>query len=135
MKRLIIGLLLLSMVGVASADSKDTSECDALHERWQEWEKFINDRDRTDLDRVGVGFYLGYVVGWLDINDLTKQPINLPEDFRYKHGLHVVGKWLEDNPEQWHLTQNTCVYRALKEAYGLRKNAKIIVVPSDEEEC
>jgi len=27
------------------------------------------------------------------------------------------------------------VYWALKEAYGLRKKVRIIVVPSDEEEC
>ena len=38
MKRLIVGVLLLSMVGVASADDHH-STCGALYEQWQEYEK------------------------------------------------------------------------------------------------
>ena len=39
MKRLIVGLLLLSMVGVASADA---TTCEGLHGEWKEFEKFMD---------------------------------------------------------------------------------------------
>ena len=111
MKRLIVGLLLLSVVGVASADNHWRS-CGILHEKW----KVYGGDKRTFKE----GLYMGFIMGVMESNEDLKAPINIPENMRYEYAFKIVGKWLEAHPEFWHEEQAWCVYWALREAYGLR---------------
>ena len=126
MKQLIIGLLLLSMVGVASADDH-YSTCGALYEQWQEYEK---DGAGSSLHS---GFFMGYITGWID-RDLvgSNQPIDYPmeywdarilgtTEYWHSHGAQIIGNWLKEHPEEWHRPRGVCVLEALLEAYGWKE--------------
>jgi len=114
MKRLIVGVLLLSMVGVASADGYGGT-CRGLFENW----KVFKSENRQPLWQASQ--YAGYVAGWLDADTYhNKNGINLPAGFTQMQAYQIVGNWLERHPEKWHLYQSICVYSALKEAYGLK---------------
>jgi len=117
MKRLIISLLLLSMVGIASGDDH-YSTCGALYEQWQEYEK---DGAGSSLHS---GFFMGYITGWID-RDLvgSNQPIDYPAEYWtaeywHGHGAQIIGNWLKEHPEEWHRPRDNCVYEALLDAYG-----------------
>ena len=116
MKRLIVGLLFLSMVGVASADDH-WQTCGTLFEDWKSYKKIAEDKDnRTTRDLWQGSEFRGYIHGWVD----RDTSIKLPKGFGYKQVSYVVGKWLENHPELWHKHSADCVYKALKEAYGLK---------------
>lgn len=115
MKRLIISLLLLSLVGVASG-----STCDKLEEMYRAYE--YADKDWANTNQAMYGLYSGTIRGWIDRDMMVDQQtiINYPKGFKYSHAEEVVGQWLQKHPEKWHMRFRGCIYLALHEAYGGR---------------
>ena len=116
MKRLIVGLLLLSMVGAASADGHwDT--CGNFFQFWKAFEK--ENKNPTELWQAAD--FMGYVSGWVDADKVhNKKGINFPTGFTKGQAIQIVGNWLERNPALWHRHRGKCVYWALREAYGVK---------------
>jgi len=81
-----------------------------LHDGWQASQKMTTNLDRSDLEAGGE--YMGFVLGttrmmaaieWLDV----------PATSTLGQWLDVVGKYLDDHPEDWNLRAEFLVYRAL----------------------
>ena len=113
MKRLIVGILLLSMVGVASG-----STCDKLEEMYRAYK--VGETDWANTNQTMVGFYLGVIWSWIDRDKMVDQHtiIDYPKGFKYDHAEEIIGQWLQKHPEKWHMRYRDCIYLALHEAYG-----------------
>ena len=119
MKRLIISVLLVALVGIANAGHNPISSCGYLHQSWLEYKNYV--KGETNVSRrVKSAIYLSYIAGAMDFD----RAINFPEGMKYSHGRDVVGKWLEKNPEEWHRDQSYCVATALQEALSRGSTVK-----------
>lgn len=117
MKRVVATLLFVSMVGVVCADqSIKFFSCGLLNERWENF-KHIQKETGNALVAGLAGEYNGYIQGWAD-RDVLRSLINFPKIASPRQNQYIVGKYLEDHPEQWHMHAAECVYFAFIEAYG-----------------
>jgi len=127
MRRLLACLPLMLAVAVA-ASAQVTGQ--ALHDEWQSYEKFDrNDPSISSSDYFGAGAYMGYVRGCLDSKDpyfivftgLTgaspKDLWELPKDSTAKQMFAVVGRYLDDHPEQWSSPASIVVVTAVVAAF------------------
>jgi hypothetical protein len=101
---------ILGLTVLVSTPVSAESSCVRLHTYWTEYKKDEND---TTKSWYAHGFYGGYITGWADSDTLLK----FPKGASYLQYAHVVGKWLENNPEKWHLSWGSCTFLAFKEAY------------------
>ncbi len=102
MKGLIVGLLLLSMVGTASAGQLHT--CGAWQEMSQEWRNHVR---LLHHDSWKSGLYMGYLRAFVDFHSHK-----LPEGFTYRQALQIFANWLDDNPELWNMNIVMCFHIA-----------------------
>jgi hypothetical protein len=125
MKKLLMLLVVLILVGTVSwaqaqTDTPETGQW--LHDLWISYQKLSNGafdstpRSNRDFRAAMVGVfsvtvYHGFVMGmaqvmwvadWIDLKGITQEQQNA-----------VVGKYLDDHPEQWNLPAGVLVYRAL----------------------
>jgi hypothetical protein len=109
-KKLIAVVLVLMLSGPVSADGS----CGALHGHWQDFKK-IRSGELVGMQVLPSSrFYEGYVTGWVENSGLV---ITLPTDVTFDQLYAVVGKWLENHPEKWHLHRVECIYDALYDAF------------------
>jgi hypothetical protein len=89
-----------------------------LHDLWQSYQKtsFANQEEAAKSS-----IYTGFVssgaqvmldAGWLSASGIT-----------YGQMAAVVGKYLDDHPEQWNLDAEVLVYRALYAVWPVTKDA------------
>ena len=120
---------LLLMLGVTVAASAQVT-AQALHDEWQSYQKFArDDPGMTASDYFATGAYMGYVRACLDSKDtylytftaLTgvhpREIWQLPENATAKQAFAVVGKYLDDHPEDWSGPASLVVATALIAAF------------------
>ena len=101
--------------------------CSDLHGFWKTYSRLDQGNAAKDPfeDGVNWGLYMGYVVGVSEsLRIMKKWPINWPEEqlnnlSSSAQHLHIVGKWLENNPVEWHQTAFHCVVLAFAHAFGI----------------
>ena len=101
MKQLIAGLLLLSMVGVASA-GQGLDTCGGWHDLSQEWRKFNR---QAPHDQWKSGLYMGYIRAYVDFHILE-----LPKGTTYNQMLWSYANYLDKHPELWNSPHLLCFY-------------------------
>ena len=79
---------------------------------WQEYKKYTAG---VDYEVFAAYHYIGYVTG---VTDVYCGVIDIPNGATVGQICSIVGKWLEDHPEEWNFTADVLVYRALLKAFG-----------------
>ena len=111
MKKLFVLAVVLIMVSAASWAQSTVGTGQWLYELWPSAQKSITNQPTTQLDDWDAGLFSGFVQGaaqvmwdadWLDLTGTT-----------YAQWSAVVGKYLDAHPEQWNLSAELLVYRAI----------------------
>jgi hypothetical protein len=108
MKKLLVVVLILAGM-VAWADTFGTGQW--LHDGWQAQQKSLNGQTMTPEDHVNALMYMGFVLGASHV--MVTAGWIYPSVGTVGQDLAVVGKYLENHPEQWNEFAEVLVYRAL----------------------
>ncbi len=101
-------ILLLAMTSPAKAELN----CGALADDYLE---VVKQESGLPFDQLAWGFVHGYAKGFVD-GDWSRD-YAVPSSASVNQVVRVVGKWLRNNPDLWHLSANKCVHRALIETW------------------
>jgi hypothetical protein len=110
MKKLLVLVVVLVLVGAASWAQNIRGTGQWLHDLWGATQREQNNT-ATRSDARDAFLYVGYVegsasvmgdAGWIDLGNTTTGQL-----------FTIVGKYLDDHPEQWTLHAQLLVYRAL----------------------
>ncbi len=127
MKKTIISLIMLSVFvisGRASAISFRFEEGQKLKEQAYAYEKANNEmREATITERIDGTFFMGYVIGTADALSMT-EVICLSKDVKGEQLYSMVGKYIKNNPEKWHLSGIEIVTNALLPTFPCKSKAK-----------
>ena len=102
--------MVLVLVSAAAWAQSTAGKGQWLHDCWVSAQK-ANDGTASERDWPLAYIYAGFVAGaagvmnaadWLNLTNIT-----------WAQQQAVVGKYLDDHPEQWNLPAETLVYRAL----------------------
>ena len=111
MKKLLVLVVVLILIGAASWAQGSMGTGQWLHDFWTSYQKVKINQTSTPSDTMDAVEYMGFVegagrvmqdAGWLDLTRIT-----------YGQQFAVVGKYLEDHPEQWNLRAEVSVFWAL----------------------
>ena len=114
MKKLLVLVVILVLVGAASWAQSDLGTGQWLHDNWESYQRVINNT-AVELDALQGSTYIGFVMAasrvmydeaWLNLENTT-----------FGQRYAVVGKYLDANPEQWNQPAEVLVYRALYAAW------------------
>ena len=83
-----------------------------LYKNWLEYKKF---QTNTTSNFFNAGYYLGFVAGIAESWDLIS--LNIPEGVTQGYIADIVGKYLEEHPEERHLAASASVMKALQTAF------------------
>jgi hypothetical protein len=113
MKKVLVLLGVLIMVGTASwAQDTTFGTGQWLHDDWLAFQKVIGGDSPTDKEGVISAMYSGYVLA-ATVVMRDANWIAIPAKSTVGQWAAVVGKYLDDHPEQWTLSAEVLVYRAL----------------------
>lgn|GEM_PF-4090898 len=113
MKKLLVLVAVFILVGTGSWAQDITGQSGTgqwLHDLWGGWQKQQN-QSATLVDKAFAGEYRGFVagavtvmgaVGWLRLENTT-----------WGQWFALVGKYLDNHPEEWNAEAVVLVYRAL----------------------
>jgi hypothetical protein len=119
MKKLSILLVLVVMAGGAFGQSNfGTGQW--LHDGWQASQKTVSTPGKEISDVAQEWEYGGFVFGAARVMDAS-QWIDIPATVTFGQWLAVVGKYLDDHPEEWNLNAEVLVYRGLHAVWPGRK--------------
>jgi hypothetical protein len=108
-KRIVI--LVIVLVGAAGWAQSTMGTGQWLYGLWPSTQKAMTNQPMTELEDWNSGIFAGFVQGaaqvmwdadWLELTGTT-----------YAQWGAVVGKYLDEHPEQWNLQAELLVYRAL----------------------
>jgi hypothetical protein len=108
MGKLILLFTLFLAPLTSNADYQLTSE---LVQDWKAFKKDTKSKEET----LRHGMYIGYV--WGVIDSCNGRMFVIPNNAKSGQLFHVVGKWLEGHPEEWHKEPQALVVRALQDAF------------------
>jgi len=114
MKKLLV-LVVLILVGTVSWAQSQTGSGQWLHDLWEGDQRAIKSQDPDPRDMVRSMEYVGFVTGAADVM-YDADWLNL-EGITYGQWCALVGKYLDDHPEQWNIKAVALVYRALHAAW------------------
>ena len=106
----------LLLVLVMASPAKAQTTCGELAGQYLD---FLKERDDGTASSFSSGYYQGFVWGYV-LGDAGR-------DYEMPHGVtaeqvsRVVGTFLSNNRQMWHLPMWDCVHRALLDAWPLRK--------------
>jgi len=83
------------------------------------WGEAKKDGEGKKCEAVKAGVYWGYILGIAEAFNLTV--FELPDPTETKQLSAVVGKWLENHPEEWNKPAIELVIKALQTAFPLKK--------------
>lgn len=118
--RMFAGVMIALLVALPSYASKYFMDGNRLVDLWrgaQRMEASAKGEDQTAspnpvYDSMQMAEYIGFVVGVVDGMGIANR---FPEQTSAAQMTAIVGKWLEDNPEQWHQPGYQIVATALSE--------------------
>lgn len=123
MKSLVFALLLMGVVGTASAGQGDQiTDGHSLKRCLDLMEKANNGDELAVKDQVLVGYGLGFFKGFSDANALTLSigvqfPFKVPGNVSFIQSALAVKKYVDSHPEILNLQAALVVALALKEEY------------------
>ena len=109
----VLGVLTALLIAWSPVSANEVGTCGYLYDDWVEYKK-PDDDSTQKLYRST--HYIGYISGFVGGDTIIK----FPNNGTIVAYLHIVGKWLESHPEMWHKHQASCVFLALREAYGMK---------------
>ena len=108
LKVTLFGVLTAVSLGVVAPYANAEMNCGTLADFYLEYAKPKGDASRNWFkDGYFMGFVREYVLG-----DAGRD-YAIPSGANARQANHVVGRWLRDNPQHWHLSEEQCVHRAL----------------------
>ena len=111
----------LGIVGIASAQTDRHSGL-WLKQHAQAYEKFLAGGNTTSEPKVAgeAGAFMGFIDGmsYAPGSRFFCEPTGTTYDQLYA----VVSKWINNNPEKWHLRANELVMQALGQAFPCEKS-------------
>lgn len=114
MKRILCAVCLCVALGYSPAFAGfwDGSK---LATHWQEYKKFNNG---APYSNQSADVYIGYIIGSVETGDLVY--FSIPADAKVNQMCAIVGKWLEDHPEEWNKSATSLTIAALSKAFPLK---------------
>ena len=116
MKKLFVLALLLVISSTANASFMSGNN---LMERYRSYKEY-NAGNPSEEDLMLGMMYLGYVAGASDVLD-NLEMICKPKGMTVGQAAQIVGKYLDDNPQELHISAGTLVFKALSEHYPCKK--------------
>ena len=114
-------VVVLGIAGVASAQTDRHSGL-WLKQHVQAYEKFLAGGNTTSEPKVAgeAGAFMGFIDGmsYAPGSRFFCEPTGTTYDQLYA----VVSKWINNNPEKWHLRANELVMQALGQAFPCEKS-------------
>lgn len=113
MKQLAL-ILFLMCVGHSIIASAATTFIDGyeLQTKWKEAQKISEGREGNYPD---ASLYQGYVIGVAD--SLNGIMFDIPLGVKRAQVMAIVGKYLDDNPDEWNTAADSIVRNALEKAF------------------
>ena len=118
MKKLLTLVVVLILVGTASWAESNVGTGQWLHKLWESYQR--QDRHAgTPSDVEKASQYMGFVMGAAAVLD-DSEWVNL-ENTTYEEWFVVVGKYLDDNSDEWDKDAEVSVYKALQATWPGKK--------------
>jgi hypothetical protein len=107
-------ILLLTIAAPAMAQFKKGSDLAPL---WRSYKKSTSKSSSTDYRNNSV--FMGYVEGVTDALIMSDSELlgAIAESMTTDKACAIVGKYLDDHPEEWHLSGAVIVQKALRAAF------------------
>ena len=108
MKKVLLPIVLLLAM---ASPAKVQADCGQLANDYLAYKKVDADSARNAQEFGDGAHYLGYVWGY--ISGDAGRDYAVPRGVNAGQAAHVVGRFIRDNPQLWHLQNWDCVDRAL----------------------
>lgn len=114
-KIVLIGAILAFMSNVAYAGYFETGS--SLMQGWRAHQKIMNSQ-AGEKDYVIAFFFLGYVTG---VADARGEVLGVPHGITKDQICAIVGRYLENHPDEWNEIGSILVEKALRNAFHKRE--------------
>ena len=121
MKRLLVLVTVLILVGAATwAQTRLTGQW--LHDGWLATQKMETAIDKPYADATAAYMYMGFVMGELRVMQGAGW-LDPPEGVKLGQELTMVGKYLDDHPEEWNTLAEILLYKIFHAVWPGKKAA------------
>jgi hypothetical protein len=115
MKRIRKELIVIALVFLVSPVAEAALDGHTLVEGWKAYKRV--EKDHAELvDPYLRGLYMGYVMGFCDA---ASKHFNIPSGTTNERIFIVVGKYVDEHPEEWHKPADFLVIKALNEEFPI----------------
>lgn len=114
MKKVLVAVLILIATGAFGQQANG----EWLHNDWQVTQRYNN--TNVVVDPLAMGQFLGFVFG-IALAGNDAQWFAIPGTVDAGQEEAIVGKYLDNHPEEWNLPAQTLVYKAFRAVYPGKK--------------
>lgn len=121
MRKIVVSVILAAVVLVSAQAQNASLSGQSLHDKWISYQRVSASNPNLDQSEVlNAGFYLGFVYGASTVAALDGW-FNMPDGWAVGQSLAVVGRYLDQHPEEWNEQATTLVIKALALAWPVKK--------------